>query len=104
MAIASILAGNKYYFELEQFGKSLGTLFQVTDDILDVTGDSAALGKTAGKDEEENKLTCVRLYGLDGAKVHADMYAKRCYSVLDGIDGDTSFLYDLITYVRNRKS
>lgn len=104
VAIASILAGNRYYFELEQFGKSLGTLFQVTDDILDVTGDSAALGKTAGKDEEENKLTCVRLYGLDGAKVHADMYAKRCYSVLDGIDGDTSFLYDLITYVRNRKS
>ena len=43
-----------------------------------------------------------RMYGLEGAKIHADMYAKRCYMLLDGIDGNTAFLYDLITYVRNR--
>lgn len=103
VAIASILSGNKYYFEFEQFGKCLGSLFQITDDILDVTGDLSSLGKSAGKDEKENKLTCIRLYGLDGAKIHADMYAKHCYAVLDGIDGNTSFLYDLITYVRDRK-
>lgn len=103
VAIASILAGNKYYFELEQFGTSLGALFQITDDILDVTGNFETLGKTTGKDEEENKATFVRLYGLDGAKIHADMYAQRCYSVLDGIEGDTAFLRDLITYVRNRR-
>ena len=102
VAVASILSGNKFYFEFEQFGKYLGSLFQITDDILDVTGDFSTLGKSIGKDEEENKLTSVRLYGLDGAKIRADMYAKHCYTVLDGIDGNTAFLYDMITYVRNR--
>lgn len=102
VAIASILSGNKFYFEFEQFGKALGLLFQITDDILDVTGDFSTLGKSVGKDKQENKLTCIRLYGLEGAKIHADMYAKRCYMLLDGIDGNTAFLYDLITYVRNR--
>lgn len=103
VAIASVLSGNKYYFELEKFGKYLGSLFQITDDILDVTGDFSSLGKSLGKDKAENKLTCIRLYGLDGAKIHADMYAKRCYTALDGIDGDTAFLYDLVTYVRDRR-
>ena len=102
VAVASILSGNKFYFEFEQFGKYLGSLFQITDDILDVTGDFSTLGKSIGKDEEENKLTSVRLYGLDGAKIRADMYAKHCYTVLDGIDGNTAFLYDMSTYVRNR--
>lgn len=96
------MSGNKFYFEFEQFGKALGSLFQITDDILDVTGDFSTLGKSVGKDKQENKLTCIRLYGLEGAKIHADMYAKRCYMLLDGIDGNTAFLYDLITYVRNR--
>lgn len=103
VAIASILSGNKYYFEFEQFGKSLGSLFQITDDILDETGDFETLGKSVGKDKKENKLTSVRLYGVDGAKIHADMYAEHCYAVLDGIDLNTAFLYDLITYVRNRR-
>jgi geranylgeranyl diphosphate synthase type II len=102
LAIASILSGNKNYFELVQFGKYLGSLFQITDDILDETGNFASLGKTVGKDKDENKLTCVRLYGLDGAKVQADVYAKHCYDVLDGLDGDATFLHDLITYVRDR--
>lgn len=103
VAIASILSGNRYYFEFERFGKSLGSLFQITDDILDVTGDFKTLGKTVGKDKKENKLTCIRLYGLDGAKVQADMYAENCYAVLDGIEGNTMFLSDLVTYVRNRR-
>lgn len=104
VAIASILSGNRFYFEFERFGKNLGSLFQITDDMLDETGDFASLGKTAGKDKQENKLTCIRLYGLDGAKIHADMYANHCDAVLDGIDGDTTFLRDLVSYVRNRES
>ena len=99
---ACVLADNKNYFELEQFGKYLGTLFQITDDILDETADFSALGKTIGKDKLENKLTFATLYGVDGAKIQADIYASDAYAVLDGIDGDTSFLRDLVTYVRNR--
>lgn len=102
IAIASILSGNKYYLPLESFGRLLGRLFQMTDDILDVTASTETLGKTAGKDEKENKLTCVRLYGLEGAKVRADMCAKDCYGVLEGIDGNTEFLKELVEYVLRR--
>ncbi len=102
VAMASILSGNKYYISLEQFGKLLGRLFQMTDDILDVTGDFQSLGKSIGKDEKENKLTCVRLYGLEGAKLRAESCARDCLAVLEGVDGDTSFLRALVEYVLNR--
>jgi geranylgeranyl diphosphate synthase type II len=104
ISIVSILAGGKYYVEMESFGKLLGRLFQMTDDILDVTGDFNALGKNVGKDEGKNKLTCIRVYGLEGAKVRADMCARDCHAVLEGIDGDTSFLHELVDYVLNRKN
>lgn len=102
VAIASILCDNKQYITLEHFGKLLGSLFQMTDDILDVTGDFDKLGKSVGKDEKENKLTCVRLYGLEGSKLRADMCASDCHTVLEGLDGDTRFLHDLVDYVLNR--
>ena len=104
ITIASILSDSKYYVEFERFGKLLGRLFQMTDDILDVTGDFNKLGKNVGKDEEKNKLTCVRVYGLEGAKVRADMCAADCHAILEGIDGDTSFLHELVDYVLNRKN
>jgi len=100
--IASILSENKDYIILEQFGKLLGKLFQMTDDILDVTGNFQELGKTIGKDDKDNKLTCVRLYGLEGAKVRADMCAKDCHTILEGVDGDTAFLSEFIDYILNR--
>lgn len=102
--IASILADNKSYLPLESFGGLLGKLFQMTDDILDVVGDKDALGKTIGKDEAENKLTCIKLYGLEGAKVRADMCALDCLAVLEGLDGDVSFLKELVAYVLKRSN
>lgn len=103
IAIASILSENKHYLNLERFGKLLGKLFQMTDDILDVTGQFETLGKSIGKDEKENKLTCIRLYGLEGAKLRADICARDCHAVLEGIEGDTQFLSELIDYVRARE-
>ncbi len=102
VAIASILSGNKSYLALETFGKLLGELFQMTDDILDVVGDFASMGKTLGKDERENKLTCVRLYGLEGAKMRAELCADDCHSILEGVEGDTEFLSQLVDYVLKR--
>ena len=104
IAIASILANNKNYLEFEKFGKFLGRLFQMTDDILDITGDFDALGKNVGKDAGKNKLTCVKLYGLEGAKIRADLCAQDCHTILEGIDGDTAFLNDLIDCVLFRKN
>ncbi len=102
VAMAGILSGNRSYLALETFGKLLGELFQMTDDILDVTGDFERLGKSIGKDEKENKLTCVRLYGLEGAKMRAEMCAQDCLSMLEGVDGDTVFLAELVNYVLSR--
>lgn len=48
----------------DAYGASIGLAFQVVDDILDVTADSATLGKTAGKDADNNKPTYVSLMGL----------------------------------------
>jgi farnesyl diphosphate synthase len=56
---------------LAEYGRALGLAFQVVDDILDVTADSATLGKTAGKDALQDKPTYVSLLGLDRARSHA---------------------------------
>ncbi|WP_345944686.1 polyprenyl synthetase family protein [Variovorax sp. dw_954] len=56
---------------LREYGAALGLAFQVVDDILDVVADSATLGKTAGKDAENDKPTYVSLLGLDGARARA---------------------------------
>jgi farnesyl diphosphate synthase len=62
---AAALAG------LEDYGRALGLAFQVVDDILDVTADSATLGKTAGKDAAQDKPTYVSLLGLSRARAFA---------------------------------
>lgn len=54
-----------------QYGRSLGQAFQISDDILDVTGDADAVGKAVGKDIAAGKATFVSLLGLDGAKSRA---------------------------------
>ena len=55
-------------FELNRYAKALGLAFQVIDDILDVTADTATLGKTSGKDDAHDKPTFVSLMGLDAAR------------------------------------
>jgi geranylgeranyl pyrophosphate synthase len=57
---------------LVRFAEAIGLAFQVTDDVLDVTGDSAQLGKTAGKDERAEKSTYVSTLGLSGAQQEAE--------------------------------
>jgi farnesyl diphosphate synthase len=67
---------------LTRFGEALGLAFQVVDDVLDVTADSATLGKTAGKDEAADKPTYVALMGLDAAKAYADSLAAQAMQAL----------------------
>lgn len=103
LVVPAILAGGKYYSELELFGNSFGCLFQLTDDILDVEGSFSTLGKSIGKDSEEGKCTAVKLYGLDGAKLRADMLYDRCIKILDGINGDTEFFKQLVNFMLARR-
>lgn len=101
LVMAAILA-DKYYFEMEQFGFTLGSLFQMTDDILDEKGDTTTVGKTLGKDKAENKLTCIKVYGMHASELQADLLAERCYGILEGIIGDVSFLNQTVSFVRDR--
>ena len=87
---------------MKEFGTALGILFQMTDDILDVKGEGGKMGKTLGKDEQENKLTCVRIYGLSEAERRADALVDRCRTALSKADADMSFFLELVTYVRER--
>ncbi|MCM1438002.1 MAG: polyprenyl synthetase family protein [Roseburia sp.] len=102
VTVPCVLKGGAYYSEFKQFGKKLGYLFQLTDDILDACGSFENLGKTTGKDEAENKLTAVKLYGLDGCRLRADVTGDDCHKILDGIQGDVSFLHGLVNFVKSR--
>ncbi|MCB1169133.1 MAG: polyprenyl synthetase family protein [Leptospiraceae bacterium] len=68
IAMGAVLQGLPNHRAYAEFGRHLGLLFQMVDDLLDETQDSATLGKTAGKDKKAGKLTLVSLLGLDEAR------------------------------------
>ena len=61
-------ASKEQYAALDSYGHAFGEAFQIADDLLDVEGDAAALGKPAGQDAAAGKTTFVTLLGIDGAK------------------------------------
>ena len=69
---------------LEAYGAAIGLAFQVVDDILDVTADSTTLGKTAGKDADNNKPTYVSLMGLQASQAYAQRLLAQARLALDG--------------------
>jgi farnesyl diphosphate synthase len=88
---------------LARYGAALGLAFQVVDDILDVTADSATLGKTAGKDAQQAKPTYVSLLGLDRSRAHAQELLAHALDALvaSGLD-DTRALEALARMVVDR--
>ncbi len=89
---------------LLSYGQALGVAFQVVDDILDVTADTSVLGKTAGKDADNNKPTYVSLLGLQGAQQEAARLAVQAQQALahSGLT-DTQVLQSLANWVLHRK-
>lgn len=87
---------------MRSYGYYLGMLFQITDDILDCVGSPEELGKSVGKDREENKTTYVSLYGLEKAKELANDHAAKAVKSLKGIDG-VNFFTLLAQYILERK-
>ena len=74
------------------------------DDILDVTGDQRALGKSVGKDAAEGKLTYVTLYGLEGAREKADQLAREAADSLDLFGEKAVFFRALLESMTHRVS
>ncbi len=77
---------------LLEFSRHIGLAFQIQDDILDVTSDTATLGKPQGSDEKANKSTFVSLLGLDGAKNELKYHHEEASRALSCLPYDTSKL------------
>ncbi len=85
-----------------QFASELGVLFQIVDDILDVTGSDERLGKPRGSDERHGKLTYVSLFGLDQARELAAESHAKASEALAGAAGDTGDLRRIADYIYTR--
>jgi farnesyl diphosphate synthase len=109
---ASVLMGaacgrtsEREWSALAEYGAAIGLAFQVVDDILDVTQASATLGKTAGKDLDNNKPTYVTVLGLAAARAHAEELRHAAHAALDGSSmADSDQLRELADRVVERDS
>lgn len=87
---------------LHEFSYYLGLIFQVQDDILDVTGDQSKLGKPVGSDIDNQKSTYPSLLGLEGAVKQKELYVTKAKSALTKAKVDESYLYLLTDYLTQR--
>ena len=97
-------AGEKELATLREAGRHLGLAFQIVDDILDATADTAKLGKTAGKDARAGKTTYVRLHGLAAARRHARNQSAAARAALARLPGGAPFLTALVANMTLRSS
>jgi geranylgeranyl diphosphate synthase, type II len=85
-----------------RFAAELGVVFQIVDDILDVTGDEAEIGKPRGSDERHGKATYVSVHGLERAKELARESHRRAREALSEADGETLRLGQIADYILTR--
>lgn len=101
--LAGAIIGGAAESELEivsDYGRAIGNLFQIRDDILDKIGDSEKLGKSTGIDERNEKLTYVSLFGLEESIRITENLADKAVSCLDLMEGkDTEFFKELARYL-----
>ncbi len=78
--------------DFEIFAENLGVVFQLTDDILDVTGDPALLGKSTGSDATQHKKTSVSLWGIEGARAKAESLVETAKAAISRYQGAQELL------------
>jgi geranylgeranyl diphosphate synthase type II len=88
--------------KLEIYSKKIGLAFQISDDILDVTGSDDLLGKTAGKDTANNKMTYVSLLGIQKAKEKLKLVVQEARDALDKFSDTGDSLKAVATFIENR--
>ncbi len=81
---------------LRTVGHHVGLAFQIIDDVLDATADTATLGKTAGKDAKADKTTFVKLHGIESSRRLAHEHSQAAQTALHSLTGDSAFLQALI--------
>ncbi|WP_455480607.1 polyprenyl synthetase family protein [Bartonella sp. B12(2025)] len=90
--------------KLATFGTYLGLAFQLTDDLLDVTASTEALGKTAGKDETTQKATFVRLYGIQETQKKRDELIAKAETLLRPFGAKAKLLQQATLFSATRKN
>lgn len=101
----AILGGatDKQLADLTQYARQFGLAFQITDDILDVTGDEASIGKPVGSDEKNHKSTYVTLGSLESARELAQRAVDEAKKALADFGKEADFLRELVDYLISRK-
>ncbi len=94
---------NTEILALTRYATNIGLAFQVVDDILDVEGDSNTLGKTAGKDADNNKPTYVSLLGLEAAKIYAKQLHHEALAALKPLSKQALRLQQLADFIMQRR-
>lgn len=106
LMVGAVLAGadSEEIKAMEEVGLNVGLAFQIQDDILDVIGDSEILGKSAGSDAKNEKVTFVTLDGLERAMQEQKDYTQTAVDILDGLSHKNEFLKELLLYLVTRKN
>ncbi len=89
---------------LTAYSEYFGLAFQITDDILDITGDKDKLGKPVGSDTKNQKITYPAIYGLEGARVLAEEAVEKASGSLSNLPGNIQPLVKLVNYLLERES
>ncbi|MBE7081048.1 MAG: polyprenyl synthetase family protein [Clostridiales bacterium] len=101
LLISSIKSNGKYYDELKELGLNIGYMFQISDDIMDAEQSSEHIGKTANKDQVQDKLTAIKVFGLEGAKERREYHYNKCLACLDKMQ-NADFLYQFVKKLYER--
>ncbi len=106
LRLGAIYAGadEAQYTALSCYGEHVGLAFQIVDDILDVEESSEALGKTAGKDAQQQKITFPAVYGLAESRRMAEIECARAHEVLAPFGDRAARLHELADLIVQRKS
>lgn len=89
---------------LSTFGEHMGLAFQIVDDLLDIEQPSEALGKTAGKDVAQNKMTFPAVYGVEESRRMARQHMEAAHAALDGFGAQSQRLRELAELIVHRKA
>ena len=103
-ALAAGCVDNTLLAALDAYGHAIGLAFQIRDDILDVEGDSATIGKTAGKDAAQAKPTYPTILGIDASRARLEQLTREAIAALTPLGERTMELTELARYVAERES